>query len=107
MVLLAVTAIVAAPLIEEMMFRGFLQPLFSRTVGVTLGILITSILFGGLHAFEYQFAWQYVAAIGAVGVALGILRVKTNSILPGTVMHGCFNAVSVVGLIATKFLPHK
>ena len=105
--LLALTAVVAAPLFEEMMFRGFLQPLVSRTLGPMLGILLTALLFGGLHASEYEFAWQYVAAISIVGIALGVLRFKTNSTLPGTVMHGCFNAVSVVGLFATKYLPHK
>ena len=107
MALLALTAIVAAPLIEEMVFRGFLQPLLSRTFGTAVGILITALLFGGLHATEYQKAWQYVAAISIVGIALGVLRAKTKSILPGTVMHGCFNAVSVVGLLVTKFSPHK
>lgn len=105
--LLALTAIVAAPLAEELMFRGFLQPLFSRTFGTAFAIGLTAVLFGGLHAYEYQFAWQYVAAISIVGVALGLLRAKTNSIIPGTVMHGCFNAVSVFGLLATKYLPHQ
>jgi len=105
--LLAVTAVFLAPLFEEMIFRGFLQPLLSRTLGVALGVLITALLFGGLHASEYKGAWQYVAAISVVGIALGVLRAKTNSIIPGTVMHGCFNAVSVVGLLAIKFLPHK
>jgi hypothetical protein len=103
MALLALTAIVAAPLFEEMVFRGFLQPLLSRTFGMWLGILITALLFGGLHASEYQFAWQYVAAISIVGIALGIVRAKTNSTIPGTVMHGCFNAVSVAGLFAVKY----
>jgi membrane protease YdiL (CAAX protease family) len=105
--LLAITAVVFAPLFEEMVFRGFLQPLFSRTFGVAAGIGLTALLFGGLHAPEYQFAWQYVAAITVVGIALGILRAKTNSIIPGTVMHGCFNSVSVVGLLATKYITHK
>jgi membrane protease YdiL (CAAX protease family) len=105
--LLAVTAVVFAPLFEEMFFRGFLQPLFSRTFGVTLGVLTTALLFGGLHASEYKFAWQYVAAITLVGVSLGALRAKTNSIIPGTVMHGCFNAVSVVGMVALKYQVHK
>lgn len=105
MALLALTAIVAAPLFEEMVFRGFLQPLFSRTLGSALGILVTAVLFGGLHASEYQFAWQYVAAISLVGIALGILRARTKSTLPGTFMHGCFNAVSVAGLVVTKYFP--
>jgi hypothetical protein len=107
MALLAITAVFFAPLFEEMMFRGFLQPLLSRTLGVAAGIALTAILFGGLHASEYQGAWQYVAAITLVGIALGIVRAKTKSIIPGTVMHGCFNAVSVVGLIATKYFIHK
>ena len=107
MALLAVTAVFVAPLFEETVFRGFLQPLFSRTLGVVFGILLTALLFGGLHTFQYKFAWQYVVAITIVGTALGALRAKTNSIIPGTVMHGCFNAVSVVGLVAAKYLPHK
>ena len=105
--LLAVTAIVFAPLFEEMLFRGFLQPLLSRTLGTVSGVLITALLFGSLHASEYKFAWQYVAAITLVGVALCAVRAKTNSLIPGTVMHGCFNAVSIVGLIALKYATHK
>jgi membrane protease YdiL (CAAX protease family) len=105
--LLAVIAVFFAPLSEEMFFRGFCQPLLSRTLGVVAGVLVTALLFGSLHGAEYQWAWQYVAAITTVGIALGIVRAKTNSIIPGTVMHGCFNAVSVVGLLATKYLTHK
>jgi hypothetical protein len=106
-VLLAVTAVFLAPLFEEMLFRGFIQPLLSRTFGVVLGIFFTALLFGALHESEYQGAWQYVAGITVVGIALGAIRATTDSIIPGVVMHGCFNAVSVVGLVATKYLPHK
>jgi CAAX protease family protein len=105
--LLSVIAIVFAPLSEEMFFRGFCQPLLSRTLGTIFGVLVTALLFGSLHGSEYQWAWQYVAAITTVGIALGVVRAKTDSIIPGTVMHGCFNAVSVVGLLAAKYLTHK
>jgi uncharacterized protein len=106
-VLLAVTAVVLAPVFEEMFFRGFLQPLLSRTLGISLGVLLTALLFGGLHSSEYKGAWQYVAGITLVGIALGVVRAKTNSIIPGAVMHGCFNAVSVVALIGAKYITHK
>jgi membrane protease YdiL (CAAX protease family) len=105
--LLSIIAIFFAPLSEEMFFRGFCQPLLSRTLGVAAGVLVTALLFGFLHGAEYQWAWQYVAAITTVGIALGLVRAKTDSIIPGTVMHGCFNAVSVVGLLAAKYLAHK
>jgi hypothetical protein len=91
----AILAVIAAPFFEELFFRGFLQPLLSRTFGVVAGILITAVLFGSLHAPEYSWAWQYVAAISAAGAVFG------------WVMHGCFNAVSVLALAITKYSKYK
>jgi uncharacterized protein len=91
-----------APLFEEVFFRGFLQPLLSRTLGIIAGVLLTAVLFGALHAAEYQFVWQYVVAISLVGVALGVVRVVTKSIIPSTIMHGCYNASFVIALAVTK-----
>jgi hypothetical protein len=99
----AVLAALAAPIFEEALFRGFLQPLLSRTLGVVAGILITAVLFGALHVPEYSFAWQYGLAITVVGAAFGYARCKTNSLIPSTVMHASFNTISVIGLIYTKF----
>lgn len=106
-VLVALLAMIAAPLFEELFFRGFLQPLFSRTFGIIAGILITSVLFGSLHAPEYSWAWQYVAAISAAGAVFGWVRARANSIIPSTVMHGCFNAVSVIALAITRYSKYK
>ncbi len=100
--LVGAMAVTVAPLFEELFFRGFLQPLLSRTFGVVAGVLLTAILFGCLHAAEYQFVWQYVAAISLVGIALGVVRVVTNSIIPSTIMHGCYNASFVIALAITK-----
>jgi hypothetical protein len=101
--LLASMAIVLAPVFEELFFRGFLQPLFSRTLGTAAGILITATLFGGLHAPEYSWAWQYAFCVSLAGVVFGYVRYRTNSIIPCTVMHGCFNALSVVALAVEKW----
>lgn len=99
---LAIMAAVLAPFFEELFFRGFLQPLLTRTFGLVFGVLITSALFGGLHAAEYSFVWQYIVAIGLVGVALGFVRAYTNSIVPTTIMHGCFNGLQVIALAMSK-----
>jgi hypothetical protein len=93
-----VMAITIAPLFEELLFRGFLQPLFTRTFGVAAGILITAILFGSLHAPEYKFVWQYVVAVSFVGVVLGVVRYRTGSIIPSTLMHACYNAVAAIDI---------
>jgi hypothetical protein len=102
-ILLALMAVILAPIFEELFFRGFLQPLLSRTFGVVAGILITAALFGGLHAPEYSWAWQYAFCVSLAGVVFGYLRYRTNSIIPCTVMHGCFNALSVIALAIQKW----
>jgi membrane protease YdiL (CAAX protease family) len=97
--LFGIMAVTVAPLFEELLFRGFLQPLFSRTLGVVGGILLTSVLFGSLHAVQYKFVWQYVAAISFVGAVLGVVRYRTKSIITSTVMHACYNSVFVAGML--------
>lgn len=101
--LLALMAVILAPIFEELFFRGFLQPLLSRTFGAIAGIVITAALFGGLHAPEYSWAWQYAFCVSLAGVVFGYLRYRTNSIIPCTVMHGCFNALSVIALAVQKW----
>jgi membrane protease YdiL (CAAX protease family) len=99
---LAIMAVLLAPFFEELFFRGFLQPLLVKTFGLVLGVLITAGLFGALHTAEYSFVWQYVVAVSLVGVALGFVRVWTDSIVPTTVMHSCFNGLQVVVAALSK-----
>lgn len=94
--LLAVTAALLAPLFEELVFRGFLQPLLSRTFGVVAGVLVTAALFGALHLFEYSLQWQYGVIIALAGAVFGWARARTGSVIPGVIMHCCFNSVSVI-----------
>lgn len=102
LIFFGVIAVVLAPLFEELFFRGFIQPLLSRTLGTLLGVILTAILFGALHGFEYDWVWQYAVFISLAGAIFGWLRARTGSIIPSTVMHGFFNAVSVVALAFGK-----
>jgi uncharacterized protein len=105
--LFGVMAVTIAPFFEELVFRGFLQPLLTHSLGAIAGILITAAVFGSLHAPEYSFAWQYAVAVSLVGAVLGWVRARSNSIIPCTVMHGAYNSVFVAALIFSKFHPDK
>lgn len=105
--LFGVMAVTLAPFFEELFFRGFIQPLLTRSLGVIAGIVLTGIVFGSLHAPEYSFAWQYAVAVSLVGIVLGWLRVRSNSIIPCTVMHGAYNCVFVAALVFSKLHPDK
>jgi uncharacterized protein len=103
----SVMAVTIAPLFEELLFRGFIQPLLSRTFGVAAGVLLTAVLFGALHAPEYSWAWQYALAVSIAGAVFGWVRARTQSIIPSTIMHGGYNMVFIVALLFMKYGPHK
>ena len=97
---LGVIAVTIGPWMEELLFRGFLQPLLSRSLGILAGVALTGVLFGLLHAPEYQFAWQYAAAVSLAGVAFGAIRAWSGSTIASTFMHGAFNLVMFCGMLA-------
>lgn len=101
---LGVIAVTIGPWMEELIFRGLLQPILSRSLGVAAGVVITAALFGALHAPEYGFAWQYAVAIGLAGLTFGAVRAWAGSTLASTLMHSTFNLVMFCGLLANKKL---
>jgi uncharacterized protein len=88
-VALFVIIVLAGPLLEEVFFRGALfRPLkkHSTTVGV---ILLSSLLFALVHLEK-----QIFVPIAIVGIALGILRSASGSLIPSIIMHTTFNGAA-------------
>ena len=91
---------ITAPLLEEIVFRGFLLKGFSQTFMGSYGaIVVTSLLWAIVH-LQYEFAYVFVIFI--VGLVFGYARVKTNSILTPMMMHFFMNIVASLGLFIEK-----
>ena len=99
---LAIFGITIGPLFEELVFRGFLQPLLARTLGVAGGILAANIPFGILHYWEYGKSWRHVVVISLAGAAFGLMRHVSGSTRASTFMHAAYNALFFVALFAAK-----
>lgn len=78
-------------LCEEALFRGLLMRCFER-LGVALNLLVTSFLFALLHLEPSQVAGTFV-----LGLGFGLVRYKTNSIVPCMLAHAVYNAAVVAG----------
>jgi len=102
LMLVAVFGITVGPLCEELIFRGFLQPLFVRSFGVVPGVLLTALAFGLLHLQEYGFSWRHVVLITMVGAALGWIRDRTGSTKASTIMHAAYNATFFLVALAAQ-----
>jgi membrane protease YdiL (CAAX protease family) len=94
------------PLCEELVFRGFMQPVIVRSVGPVLGILITALLFGGMHLAQNGFAWQSGLLITLAGVAFGWVRHITDSTRASALMHMAYNLTFFMALLGQQGTPH-
>lgn len=99
---LLVTAVVAAPIVEEMVFRGVvLRGLLSR-MGVAAAVAVQAVLFGIAHVDPVRGTGNLGLAVilSAVGVALGIAAYLLRRIGPTIVAHAIFNGV-VLAIVLT------
>jgi len=91
-------AILVAPFVEEVIFRGILFAIFEQQVGLRFAILITAILFGGLHVPEYWGAWNHMLLIFFVGLVFSLARGKSGSLAPSVFLHVGYNASMMIAL---------
>ena len=90
------------PMFEEIVFRGFLLPLFARSLGAAIGVLLTAALFATLHGPEYHWAWQVLLTVGLAGVVFGIARIKTGSTAASAMLHIGYNATLFAGFLVQR-----
>jgi uncharacterized protein len=89
--LLILTAVLLAPVIEETVFRGYIYPVVARRFGVAAGIVGTGILFGLLHAPQLWGGWVQIALLVGVGVILTLARAATRTVLASYLLHMSYN----------------
>ena len=94
LVLLALTAVVLAPLFEELVFRGVLLPVLARGLGRGWGVFLSGLVFAVAHLSIGE-----LPPLLVLGIGLALLRLSTGRLLPCVVMHACWNAATFLNLI--------
>jgi membrane protease YdiL (CAAX protease family) len=112
-ILIIVVAVVIAPLLEEMLFRGLFQTMIrsyliprrsslvarvtghgSRATNCWLAIAISSGLFTAIHANT-----EHWPALFVLGVCLGYAYEKSGSLFRPIFIHSLFNAISIIAVL--------
>jgi hypothetical protein len=96
---IVVFASTLGPAAEEAVFRGFLQPVATRSLGTAGGIALTSLVFAALHGFEYRWCWQYLVLVFAASLAFGWTRVRWRSTGASTLLHAGYNLMFFIGYL--------
>ena len=100
----AFLAFATAPLVEELIFRGVLYPALQRAIGMIAAVAIVTILFAGIHVFQYFDNFGVVAVITMLSLSLTLLRAYTGRLLPSFVLHLVFNGIQAAFLIVQPFV---
>jgi uncharacterized protein len=94
----ACAAIIGAPIVEELMFRGVLMRALIGRIGIRWGVVAQGVLFGAYHV-NPSYGWGnlgMVATLSAVGVMLGFWTVQRQGrLLPAMVAHAILNTIAV------------
>lgn len=88
---LFIAAVIMAGIIEEMLFRGILLRTLESRMDVTNAVIISALLFTVIHMNPW-----WAVQILILGVILGVLSWRTKSIIPGIIVHGINNTLSLV-----------
>ena len=123
--------VLLAPVTEEIAFRGFLLPALAiaydwlaleRTpaglqkwqsssmhsrAALIFASIFSSIPFALMHAGQLQHAWGALGILYSVSLVLSFVRIRTNSVAAGVLMHATYNlTVFVVLFIGTDGYRH-
>jgi membrane protease YdiL (CAAX protease family) len=93
----ALAICVAAPIAEELLFRGLLFPSLRGRLGIAGAATITGLLFGAVHVVGSPI--EALPLLAVFGVLLCLLYVKTRSLLPCMVVHSINNVITYAILL--------
>ena len=98
--LVIATAVIAAPLVEELFFRRILQGWLEKRLPEADGALAITIS-AAAFALAHQGQGLAFVPLFPLALVLGFIARRTGSIVPCILLHALFNAVSVGLLLAT------
>ena len=89
---------------EEILFRGVVLPSLAALARAPIGaVLASALLFGLIHldAAGDAAAFTRIPFAIVVGVGLGLLRVRTGSLVPPILAHAMLNTITFATVVVT------
>ncbi|MDJ1181574.1 CPBP family intramembrane glutamic endopeptidase [Roseofilum casamattae] len=87
------TASVAAPVFEEIIFRGFLLPSLNRYVPLWAAILLSGLAFAIAHL-----SLSEVIPLMTLGIIMGFIYTRSGNLLAPILLHSLWNANTLLSL---------
>jgi len=97
---LALTLVVISigPVVEELLFRGMLLSALLRHLRTAWAVPASAALFALVHLPDLHWLWYALPNLVLLGMALAWLRLRSGSLWPSVVAHGCNNLLAMAAL---------
>jgi membrane protease YdiL (CAAX protease family) len=102
--LLFLFAVLMAPLLEEVLFRGLLLPALRRRYAFPFSALVVTLLFTAMHLGQSGSYWPPLVGIAACGWFLAWWRERSGSLWPSIAFHLSFNLTALLPIIVLSLL---
>ena len=96
-VLLVVIVVICAPLVEEIVYRGFIQHNLGVAYGARISVLLASFWFAAVHLQLAEFPGLFAFAL-----VLGVCFSRTKRLGLSIVTHISFNATALTVMALTR-----
>lgn len=97
-------AVLVAPLMEELIFRGYLYGLLERLCGENAAVLITGFLFGSIHFYQLSPGYFQMVLICVVGIVFSAVRARAGTVVAAIAVHFGYNlALSLLYFLSPHF----
>ncbi|MEM9213066.1 MAG: type II CAAX endopeptidase family protein [Cyanobacteria bacterium P01_F01_bin.150] len=87
------TAAIAAPIFEEILFRGFILPSMTRYMSTWGAIALSSFIFAAAHLSVSE-----ILPLMILGMVLGFVYTRTKNLLAPMMVHSLWNSATMLGL---------
>ena len=94
-----VSAVIAAPILEELFFRGMIYKRLRDMINVKAAVVISALFFGAFHGNLVQFVYAFI-----IGLMLAYVYEKFKTIWAPVIFHVGANLISV---LITEFMPQS
>jgi membrane protease YdiL (CAAX protease family) len=99
----AFVAVFTAPLVEELVYRGVLYSAIERALGTGVAIAAVSLLFAGVHVFQYVNNLSVITVITLLSITLTLVRAYSGKVLPSFMIHLVFNGIQSIIIALSPF----
>ncbi|CCB89318.1 CPBP family intramembrane glutamic endopeptidase [Simkania negevensis] len=96
-----ISTVLAAPILEECIFRGFMQTYLKSKIGFIKALFSTAFIFAAFHFSPTQGISNItlILSLFTLALYLGFLYEKRKSLIAPIALHMTFNSISVIRIV--------